>query len=195
MFTSVIFLCPLLHPELFATEHAHVRMLSVLQMVFSKPLEREELLTSTDVATIFPSLDEIIDVHCECKSVNSSNPFCPSPCKINQTKQEVLTRVKLSPSSNGNFHSLFFSWQRRIFPAVRLARLLLGVIFLIFLVVPDNFYINLKKLRADDNFIVRSIRTTVLSIVSLFQPFSVHSTAFCFSMWPFKGPRVHSPDL
>ncbi|XP_075907111.1 rho guanine nucleotide exchange factor 1 isoform X3 [Nelusetta ayraudi] len=77
--------------ELFATEHAHVRMLSVLQMVFSKPLEREELLTSTDVATIFPSLDEIIEVH-------------------------------------------------------------------------YNFYINLKKLRADDNFIVKSIRTTVLSI-------------------------------
>lgn len=53
--------------ELFATEHAHVRMLSVLQMVFSKPLEREELLTSTELATIFPSLDEIIEVHRECK--------------------------------------------------------------------------------------------------------------------------------
>lgn len=53
--------------ELFATEHAHVRMLSVLQMVFSKPLEREELLTSDELAAIFPSLDEIIEVHCECK--------------------------------------------------------------------------------------------------------------------------------
>ncbi|KAM3873274.1 rho guanine nucleotide exchange factor 1 [Diretmus argenteus] len=49
--------------ELFATEHAHVRMLSVLQTVFSKPLEREEILTTTELATIFPNLDEIIDMH------------------------------------------------------------------------------------------------------------------------------------
>uniref|UniRef100_A0A665WFQ1 Rho guanine nucleotide exchange factor (GEF) 1b n=1 Tax=Echeneis naucrates TaxID=173247 RepID=A0A665WFQ1_ECHNA len=76
--------------ELFATEHAHVRMLSVLQMVFSKPLEREELLTSTELATIFPSLDEIHEMH-------------------------------------------------------------------------YNFYENLKKLRLEDNFIVKSISTTVLN--------------------------------
>ncbi|XP_063735902.1 rho guanine nucleotide exchange factor 1b isoform X2 [Eleginops maclovinus] len=49
--------------ELFATEHAHVRMLSVLQMIFSKPLEREELLTATEMSAIFPNLDEIIEMH------------------------------------------------------------------------------------------------------------------------------------
>ncbi|KAM7421182.1 hypothetical protein PAMA_015372 [Pampus argenteus] len=49
--------------ELFATEHAHVRMLSVLQMVFSKPLGREELLTSDELSAIFPSLDELIEEH------------------------------------------------------------------------------------------------------------------------------------
>ncbi|XP_022053706.1 rho guanine nucleotide exchange factor 1b isoform X2 [Acanthochromis polyacanthus] len=76
--------------ELFATEHAHVRMLSVLQMVFSKPLEREELLTATELATIFPNLDEIIEMH-------------------------------------------------------------------------YNFYENLKKLRREDNFVVKSISTTVLN--------------------------------
>ncbi|XP_061675090.1 rho guanine nucleotide exchange factor 1b isoform X2 [Syngnathoides biaculeatus] len=76
--------------ELFATEHAHVRMLSVLQMVFSKPLEREELLTATEQATIFPNLDEIIEMH---------------------------------------YH----------------------------------FYENLKKLRLEDKFIVKSISTTVLN--------------------------------
>ncbi|XP_070767397.1 rho guanine nucleotide exchange factor 1 isoform X2 [Enoplosus armatus] len=76
--------------ELFATEHAHVRMLSVLQMVFSKPLEREELLTSPELSAIFPNLDEIIEMHC-------------------------------------------------------------------------NFYENLKELRLDDNFIVKSISTTVLN--------------------------------
>lgn len=40
-------------------------MLSVLQTVFSKPMERVALLTATEVATIFPNLDEIIDMHCE----------------------------------------------------------------------------------------------------------------------------------
>ncbi|XP_016301406.1 rho guanine nucleotide exchange factor 1 isoform X2 [Sinocyclocheilus anshuiensis] len=49
--------------ELFTTEHAHVRMLSVLQTVFSRPLEREEIITVTELATIFPSLDEIIEMH------------------------------------------------------------------------------------------------------------------------------------
>ncbi|XP_043116917.1 rho guanine nucleotide exchange factor 1b isoform X3 [Puntigrus tetrazona] len=49
--------------ELFTTEHAHVRMLSVLQTVFSRPLEREEIMTMTETATIFPSLDEIIEMH------------------------------------------------------------------------------------------------------------------------------------
>ncbi|XP_037641902.1 rho guanine nucleotide exchange factor 1b isoform X6 [Sebastes umbrosus] len=76
--------------ELFATEHAHVRMLSVLQMIFSKPLEREELLTFSELGAIFPNLDEIIDMH-------------------------------------------------------------------------YTFYENLKRLRLDDNFIVKSISTTVLN--------------------------------
>ncbi|KAI4811508.1 hypothetical protein KUCAC02_014411 [Chaenocephalus aceratus] len=49
--------------ELFATEHAHVRMLSVLQMIFYRPLAREELLTYTDLSAIFPNLDEIIEMH------------------------------------------------------------------------------------------------------------------------------------
>ncbi|KAJ8388840.1 hypothetical protein AAFF_G00125960 [Aldrovandia affinis] len=49
--------------ELFATEHAHVRMLSVLQTIFFRPLEREEIMTHTELTTIFPNLDEIIDMH------------------------------------------------------------------------------------------------------------------------------------
>lgn len=64
-FTTLPVSCPL--SELFATEHAHVRMLSVLQVIFSKPLEREQLLTTIELSTIFPSLDEIIDIHCECQ--------------------------------------------------------------------------------------------------------------------------------
>ncbi|XP_061093388.1 rho guanine nucleotide exchange factor 1b isoform X3 [Conger conger] len=49
--------------ELFVTEHAHVRMLSVLQTVFSRPLEQENIMTVTELDAIFPSLDEIIDMH------------------------------------------------------------------------------------------------------------------------------------
>ncbi|XP_063343034.1 rho guanine nucleotide exchange factor 1b isoform X3 [Pelmatolapia mariae] len=76
--------------ELFTTEHAHVRMLSVLQVIFVRPLEREELLTSTELAAIFPNLDEITEMH-------------------------------------------------------------------------SNFYESLKKQRLDNNFIVKSISTTVLN--------------------------------
>lgn len=57
-------LSPLL--ELFATEHAHVRMLIVLQTVFSRPMEREDLFSAQEIAAIFPSLDEIIEMHSEC---------------------------------------------------------------------------------------------------------------------------------
>ncbi|KAI1901540.1 hypothetical protein AGOR_G00035470 [Albula goreensis] len=49
--------------ELFVTEHAHVRMLSVLQTIFFRPLERKEIMTLTELTAIFPNLDEIIDMH------------------------------------------------------------------------------------------------------------------------------------
>lgn len=40
-----------------------MRMLSVLQVIFVRPLEREELLTSTELAAVFPNLDEITEMH------------------------------------------------------------------------------------------------------------------------------------
>ncbi|XP_051999465.1 rho guanine nucleotide exchange factor 1-like isoform X2 [Xyrauchen texanus] len=49
--------------ELFATEHAHVRMLSVLQTVFFRPLEREDIIRKDELYAIFPNLDEIIEMH------------------------------------------------------------------------------------------------------------------------------------
>uniref|UniRef100_A0AAR2KW91 DH domain-containing protein n=1 Tax=Pygocentrus nattereri TaxID=42514 RepID=A0AAR2KW91_PYGNA len=64
--SSVISLpLPIHLSELFATEHAHVRMLSVLQTVFYRPLEREEIMSTTELDAIFPSLDDIIDLHCK----------------------------------------------------------------------------------------------------------------------------------
>ncbi|XP_048880211.1 rho guanine nucleotide exchange factor 1b isoform X7 [Brienomyrus brachyistius] len=49
--------------ELFTTEHAHVRMLSVLQTVFFRPLERREIMTLPELSTIFPNLDDIFEMH------------------------------------------------------------------------------------------------------------------------------------
>ncbi|XP_052003727.1 rho guanine nucleotide exchange factor 1-like isoform X3 [Xyrauchen texanus] len=49
--------------ELFATEHAHVRMLSVLQTLFFRPLEREQIINKDELNIIFPNLDEIIEMH------------------------------------------------------------------------------------------------------------------------------------
>lgn len=69
--------------ELFATEHAHVRMLSVLQWVFAKPLEREELLTPIELNTIFPNLEEIIEMHCECCYNHTGLTVLSSTCKRN----------------------------------------------------------------------------------------------------------------
>lgn len=49
--------------ELFITEHAHVRMLRVLFEVFYKRMLDESILTHNELQSIFPSLDELIEVH------------------------------------------------------------------------------------------------------------------------------------
>ncbi|MFT7800608.1 rho guanine nucleotide exchange factor 1 isoform X3 [Arapaima gigas] len=49
--------------ELFVTEHAHVRMLSVLQMVFFRPMEHTEVMTGPELNAIFPNLDDIFEMH------------------------------------------------------------------------------------------------------------------------------------
>lgn len=87
--TPFLILCLLLLPipELFATEHAHVRMLSVLQMIFSKPLEREELLTANELAAIFPNLDEIIDMHRECYCKEAFFDLCLCPYRVRHMRK------------------------------------------------------------------------------------------------------------
>ena len=57
-------------------------MLSVLQTVFSRPLEREELLTGTELAAIFPNLDEIIEMHCECCCKEAISDSCLYPPRV-----------------------------------------------------------------------------------------------------------------
>ncbi|XP_062912780.1 rho guanine nucleotide exchange factor 1b isoform X2 [Mobula hypostoma] len=49
--------------ELFITEHAHMRMLKVLYEVFYQRMLAESILTGTELQSIFPSLDELIEVH------------------------------------------------------------------------------------------------------------------------------------
>ena len=73
-------LSPLL--ELFATEHAHVRMLIVLQSVFSRPLEKEELLSTQETHAIFPNLDEIIEMHSECCCKEAISDLCLYPPRV-----------------------------------------------------------------------------------------------------------------
>ncbi|KAM9114728.1 rho guanine nucleotide exchange factor 1 [Pangshura tecta] len=49
--------------ELFLTEHAHVRMLRVLLELFYQPLLSEGFCQETELANIFPGLDDLTDAH------------------------------------------------------------------------------------------------------------------------------------
>ncbi|NXO06725.1 ARHG1 factor, partial [Oriolus oriolus] len=50
-------------PELFLTEHAHVRMLRVLLELFYQPMLREGFFDEQELSTIFPSLEDLVEVH------------------------------------------------------------------------------------------------------------------------------------
>ncbi|XP_053908655.1 rho guanine nucleotide exchange factor 1 isoform X2 [Cuculus canorus] len=49
--------------ELFLTEHAHVRMLRVLLELFYQPMLREGFFDEQELANIFPSLEDLVEVH------------------------------------------------------------------------------------------------------------------------------------
>ncbi|XP_077645912.1 rho guanine nucleotide exchange factor 1 [Lonchura striata] len=49
--------------ELFLTEHAHVRMLRVLLELFYQPMLREGFFDEQELSTIFPSLEDLVEVH------------------------------------------------------------------------------------------------------------------------------------
>uniref|UniRef100_A0A674HJZ2 DH domain-containing protein n=1 Tax=Taeniopygia guttata TaxID=59729 RepID=A0A674HJZ2_TAEGU len=52
-------------PELFLTEHAHVRMLRVLLELFYQPMLREGFFDEQELSNIFPSLEDLVEVHSE----------------------------------------------------------------------------------------------------------------------------------
>uniref|UniRef100_A0A8C1AGA9 Rho guanine nucleotide exchange factor (GEF) 1 n=1 Tax=Cyprinus carpio carpio TaxID=630221 RepID=A0A8C1AGA9_CYPCA len=88
--------------ELFTTEHAHVRMLSVLQTVFSRPLEREDIMSITELATIFPSLDDIIEMHYfdgPSNYVYKNNAFYENLKKLRQ-EDEYIVKIISTPLLN-----------------------------------------------------------------------------------------------
>lgn len=63
--------------ELLVTEAAHVRMLRVLHDLFYQPMADGGFFSLEELQNIFPSLDELIEVHCECRAVA---PLCaPAP--------------------------------------------------------------------------------------------------------------------
>lgn len=53
--------------ELLVTEAAHVRMLRVLHDLFYQPMADGGFFPLEELQNIFPSLDELIEVHCECQ--------------------------------------------------------------------------------------------------------------------------------
>ena len=54
--------------ELLVTEAAHVRMLRVLHDLFYQPMAEGGFFLLEELQNIFPSLEELIEVHCECRA-------------------------------------------------------------------------------------------------------------------------------
>ncbi|XP_076329816.1 rho guanine nucleotide exchange factor 11-like [Tachypleus tridentatus] len=49
--------------ELFHTERTHVRNLKVLDRLFFKPMQQEQLLPSDQLYLLFPNLEEMLEIH------------------------------------------------------------------------------------------------------------------------------------
>lgn len=60
--------------ELLVTEAAHVRMLRVLHDLFYQPMVDGGFFPVEELQNIFPSLDELIEVHCECRAEHTPPP-------------------------------------------------------------------------------------------------------------------------
>lgn len=64
---SSLLTLPVRAAELLVTEAAHVRMLRVLHDLFYQPMADGGFFPLEELQNIFPSLDELIEVHCECR--------------------------------------------------------------------------------------------------------------------------------
>ncbi|XP_074786488.1 rho guanine nucleotide exchange factor 1 isoform X2 [Athene noctua] len=70
--------------ELFLTEHAHVRMLRVLLEVFYQPMLREAFFDEQELSNIFPSLEDLVEVH---------TVFLDSLKKLREESSYVITEI------------------------------------------------------------------------------------------------------
>ncbi|KAF5921268.1 hypothetical protein HPG69_009165 [Diceros bicornis minor] len=65
--------------ELLVTEAAHVRMLRVLHDLFYQPMAGGGFFSQEELQNIFPSLDELIEVHCEYQAAAPLHTPPPAP--------------------------------------------------------------------------------------------------------------------
>ena len=77
-----LFLLSTVPAELLVTEAAHVRMLRVLHDVFYQPIADGGFYSQEELQNIFPSLDELIEVHCECGAVALPLSHLPALCSV-----------------------------------------------------------------------------------------------------------------
>ncbi|XP_062996643.1 rho guanine nucleotide exchange factor 1 isoform X2 [Elgaria multicarinata webbii] len=70
--------------ELFITEHAHLRMLRVLQEVFYQPLLNEALFSESELRNIFPSLEDLVEEH---------KTFLESLKKLREENNSVVSEI------------------------------------------------------------------------------------------------------
>ncbi|XP_078392247.1 rho guanine nucleotide exchange factor 1, partial [Cetorhinus maximus] len=89
--------------ELFITEHAHVRMLKVLYEVFYQRMLVESILTDTELQSIFPSLDELIEVHAS---------FYENMKKIRQDNGYLVTEI--GDTLLARFHGTEGDWFKKL---------------------------------------------------------------------------------
>lgn len=205
--------------ELFATEHAHVRMLSVLQWVFAKQMEREQLLTAVEIEAIFPNLEEIIEMHCECCSYHTALKYFASRTFSNGNRITkplyiwllMFLFVKWSFYFNINHryqvkvvnqtkrkdvYVVYFSGQKDWIEEKRSCSLdWESMLSFVCLWILDNFYENLKKLRVNENYIVKKISTTLRNRVSSLSFFVGHAYSISMFILFCFPPASHSVNL
>ena len=59
-----------------------MRMLRVLHDVFYQPMADAGYYSQEELQNIFPSLDELIEVHCECGAVALPSSHLPALCSV-----------------------------------------------------------------------------------------------------------------
>ncbi|XP_014749662.1 PREDICTED: rho guanine nucleotide exchange factor 1, partial [Sturnus vulgaris] len=95
--------------ELFLTEHAHVRMLRVLLELFYQPMLRDGFFDEQELSTIFPSLEDLVEVHSEvpgtfrCRPGILGVPFAPPSPQFEGTEGSWFQKISARFCSRQSF--------------------------------------------------------------------------------------------